>query len=98
MDNPVSNIVNPAPYMSVSNRKVREGIIISNKMDKTATVLIERLVEHPVYHRVIKKSKKVLAHDENNECQIGDQVRIIETRPLSKRKRWRVIEITERAE
>ncbi len=79
------------------NYKVRVGKVTSNKMDKTATVLIERRVRHPVYHRIVKRSKKVLAQDENNECQIGDQVRIIETRPLSKRKRWRVAEITERA-
>ena len=74
-----------------TNRKSREGTVISNKMDKTATVLIERLVEHPVYHRVVRKSKKVLVHDENNDCQVGDKVRIVETRPLSKRKRWRVV-------
>ena len=80
------------------NRKIRTGIVSSNKMDKTVTVLIERLVEHPLYHRVVKKSKKVLVHDENNDCQIGDKVVIMETRPLSKRKKWRVAEITERAE
>ena len=74
-----------------TNRKSRAGTVISNKMDKTAAVLIERLVEHPVYHRVVKRSKKVLAHDENNDCQVGDKVRIVETRPLSKRKRWRVV-------
>jgi small subunit ribosomal protein S17 len=67
-------------------------------MDKTATVLIERLVEHPFYHRVVRKSKKVLAHDENNDCQIGDKVVIAEIRPLSKRKRWKVAEITEKVE
>jgi small subunit ribosomal protein S17 len=83
---------------NTGNRKVRVGIVTSSKMEKTATVLIERLVKHPLYHRVVKRSKKVVAHDENNECQIGDKVRIIETRPLSKRKRWRVVEITERAE
>jgi small subunit ribosomal protein S17 len=66
-------------------------------MDKTATVLIEQLVKHPFYHRVVRKSKKYLAHDENNECQVGDKVVIVETRPLSKRKRWKVAEITERA-
>ena len=82
----------------LSNRKSRQGTVISNKMDKTATVLIARLVEHPVYHRVVRRSKKFLAHDENNECQVGDKVRIIETRPLSKNKRWRVAEITDRAE
>jgi small subunit ribosomal protein S17 len=67
-------------------------------MDKTATVLIERLVTHPLYHRVVRTSKKVLAHDEENACQIKDQVTIIETRPLSKRKRWRIVEITGRVE
>ena len=98
----MSSIENPAPGIKnmsdISNRKVREGTVVSNKMDKTATVLIARLMEHPLYHRVVKQSKKVLAHDEKNECQIGDQVRVVETRPLSKRKRWRVVEITERAE
>ncbi len=79
------------------NRKIRMGTVISNKMDKTATVLLERLIEHPLYHRVIKRSKKLLAHDENNECQIGDKVIVVETRPLSKRKRWKVAEIVERS-
>lgn len=79
------------------NRKIRMGTVISNKMDKTATVLLERLIEHPLYHRVIKRSKKLLAHDENNECQIGDKVVVVETRPLSKRKRWKVAEIVERS-
>ncbi len=80
------------------NRKIRIGTVVSNKMDKTVTVLIERLVKHPLYHRVMKTSKKVLAHDENNSCQVTDKVRIMETRPLSKRKRWRVVEITAREE
>jgi small subunit ribosomal protein S17 len=66
-------------------------------MDKTAAVLLERLIEHPLYHRVVKRSKKFLAHDENNECQIGDKVVVVGTRPLSKRKRWKVAEIVERA-
>lgn len=82
----------------LGNRKVLTGVVTSNKMDKTATILIERLIEHPLYHRVVKKSKKILVHDQNNNCHIGDKVRIMETRPLSKRKRWRVVEITERAE
>ena len=82
----------------LENRKVFTGVVTSSKMDKTATILIERLIEHPLYHRVVKKSKKILAHDQNNECHIGDKVRIMETRPLSKRKRWRVVEITEKAE
>lgn len=79
------------------NRKIRTGKVISNKMDKTVTVLLERLLEHPLYHRVIKRSKKLLAHDENNDCQIGDKVIVVETRPLSKRKRWKVAEIVERS-
>ena len=77
------------------NRKTRVGTVISNKMDKTATVLIERRIHHPQYHRVVKISKKVLAHDKDNTCQVNDKVKIIETRPLSKRKRWRVVEITD---
>ena len=85
--------------MSTSrNKKVRIGIVVSNKMNKSVSVSIERLLEHPLYHKVIKKRKKVLAHDERNECQVGDRVRISETRPLSKLKRWKVDEIIERAE
>jgi small subunit ribosomal protein S17 len=79
------------------HRKVRMGTVVSNKMDKTVTILIERLVEHPLYHRVVKRSKKIFVHDENNNCQIGDKVKVVETRPLSKNKRWRVIEIIEKA-
>ncbi len=79
------------------NRKIRIGTVTSNKMEKTASVLIERRVKHPVYHRIVKRSRKVLAHDENNDCQIGDEVRIVETRPLSRRKRWKVVEVTEKA-
>ena len=79
------------------NRKIRIGTVTSNKMEKTASVLIERRVKHPQYHRIVKVSKKVLAHDENNDCQIGDEVRLVETRPLSRRKRWRVVEVTGKA-
>jgi len=82
----------------LGNRKIREGLVIGNKMDKTATILIERLITHSLYHRVVKRSKKVLAHDESNDCQMGDKVKIVETRPLSKRKRWRVVEITKRVD
>lgn len=78
--------------------KIRVGTVVSDKMDKTVTVLIERLVEHPLYHRVVKKRKKVFAHDERNTCKPGDIVRIIETRPLSRHKRWKVEEILKRAE
>jgi len=85
--------------MSISvNRKTRVGIVVNNKMDKTATVLIERLVEHPLYRKVIRRRKKVLAHDESNNCRIGDKVSIFETRPLSKNKRWKINEILERSE
>jgi small subunit ribosomal protein S17 len=78
-------------------RKERIGIVVSDKMDKTVVVLVERRVRHPLYKKEIKKRKKFYAHDENNECRIGDKVRIMETRPLSKLKRWRVVEIIERA-
>ena len=80
------------------NRKIRVGTVINSNMDKTATVLIERLVKHPLYHRVIRTSKKVLVHDEKNACKVNDKVTIVETRPLSKRKRWQVVEITESVE
>ncbi len=79
-------------------RKERVGIVISNKMDKTVTVAVERKTQHPLYKRVIKKTKKYKAHDEENNCNEGDKVRIMETRPLSKTKRWRVIDIIEKAE
>lgn len=80
------------------NHKARVGTVVNNKMDKTVTVSIERLIEHPLYRKVVRKRKKVLAHDENNNCHIGDKVRIFETRPLSRRKRWKVDEIIERFE
>lgn len=78
-------------------RKTRTGIVTSNKMDKTITVNVERKVIHPMYGKFLKKSKKYTAHDETNECNEGDLVRIMETRPLSKNKRWRLVEIIERA-
>ncbi|HRK27594.1 MAG TPA: 30S ribosomal protein S17 [Chitinophagales bacterium] len=78
-------------------RKQRTGVVASNKMQKTITVLVERKVKHPIYGKFIKKSKKYAAHDEKNECNIGDTVRIMETRPLSKTKSWRLVEIIERA-
>ncbi len=74
-------------------RKVLSGEVVSDRMDKTITVKVERRIRHVVYERVIKRSKKYHAHDEQNQCQIGDQVRIIETRPLSKTKRWRLLEV-----
>ncbi|MDD2288367.1 MAG: 30S ribosomal protein S17 [Bacteroidales bacterium] len=78
-------------------RKERIGTVISNKMEKSIRVIVERKVKHPKYGKFIKKSSKFMAHDENNECNIGDKVRIMETRPLSKNKCWRLIEILERA-
>ena len=73
------------------------GRVVSNRMDKTASISVERLVKHPLYGKYIRRTTKVLAHDENNECRIGDTVNIAETRPLSKRKAWRVVEIVDRA-
>ena len=78
-------------------RKTRTGKVISNKMDKTIVVVIEEHVKHPLYKKIIKRTVKLKAHDENNECNIGDRVRVMETRPLSKDKRWRVTEIIEKA-
>ena len=78
-------------------RKTRTGLVTSNKMDKTITVAIERKVKHPIYGKFVKKTTKFHAHDEKNECTIGDTVRIMETRPLSKTKRWRLVEVVEKA-
>ena len=80
-----------------SLRKVRVGMVVSDKMDKTVVVAIEDNVKHPVYGKIIKRTLKVHAHDEKNECGVGDKVRIMETRPLSKTKRWRIVEIIEKA-
>lgn len=79
------------------NRKIRTGTVISDKMDKTVVVKVERFVKHPVYKKIIKRSNKFKVHDEKNECSVGDKIKIIETRPLSKEKRWRLLEIVERA-
>ncbi|MBC7087042.1 MAG: 30S ribosomal protein S17 [Tissierellales bacterium] len=83
--------------MERGNRKVRIGTVVSDKMDKTVVVAIESLVTHPIYKKKIRKTTKFKAHDENNECKVGDKVEIMETRPLSKDKRWRVTEIIEKA-
>ena len=77
-------------------RKTRTGKVVSDKMDKTITVAIENHVKHPLYGKIVKKTYKLKAHDENNECKIGDTVKVMETRPLSKDKRWRLVEIIER--
>ena len=78
-------------------RKTRTGKVTSDKMDKIIVVAIEEHVKHPLYKKVVKRTYKLKAHDENNECRIGDTVRVMETRPLSKEKRWRLVEVVERA-
>ena len=78
-------------------RKTRTGKVVSNKMDKTIVVAIENHVKHPLYSKIVKRTYKLKAHDENNECKIGDRVKVMETRPLSKDKRWRLVEIIEKA-
>jgi small subunit ribosomal protein S17 len=77
-------------------RKIRVGVVTSNKMTKTITVAVERKVKHPIYGKFVKKTTRFHAHDEKNECSIGDVVRIMETRPLSKTKRWRLVEVVEK--
>lgn len=79
-----------------ASRKARTGVVVSDKADKTVTVVVERRFPHPLYGKGVKRDKKYHAHDENNEYQVGDTVRIVETRPLSKTKRWRVVELIER--
>ncbi|MGB5621638.1 MAG: 30S ribosomal protein S17 [Gammaproteobacteria bacterium] len=83
---------------SESGQRTVTGRVVSNRMDKTAAIAVERLVKHPVYGKFIRRTSKLLAHDENNECQIGDTVEIAECRPMSRRKAWRVVNIVERAE
>lgn len=83
--------------MERGNRKVRIGNVVSDKMDKTVVVAVETFVTHPLYKKQIRQTTKFKAHDENNECGIGDIVKIMETRPLSKDKRWRVVSIVEKA-
>lgn len=79
-------------------RKVKVGKVVSDKMDKTVVVLVERLQMHPLYGRVMKRSKKLLAHDEKNECHVGDLIKVMETRPLSGRKRWLVVEVQQKTQ
>lgn len=80
-----------------NTRKIRIGSVVSNKMSKSIIVAIERRVAHPIYKKYFKKTTKLMAHDEKNECGLGDIVKIMETRPLSKRKKWRLVEIVEKA-
>lgn len=79
------------------SKKTRIGVVSSNKMEKTITVQVERRLRHPIYGKYVKKSKKFMAHDEKNDCNIGDTVKIMESRPLSAKKRWRLVEVIERA-
>lgn len=83
--------------MERNARKVRIGTVVSDKMDKTVVVAIEDRVKHPLYGKIIRRTKKFKVHDEQNQCRVGDKVKIMETRPLSKEKRWRLVEILERA-
>ena len=78
-------------------RKTRTGKVVSDKMDKTIVVAVEDHVKHPLYNKIVKRTYKLKAHDENNECKVGDTVKVMETRPLSKDKRWRIVEIMEKA-
>jgi small subunit ribosomal protein S17 len=90
-------IQNTAPAVRTSRRKVRVGKVVSNKMQKSIVVSIERRVPHPIYKKYFKRTTKLMAHDEKREAGIGDTVKIMETRPLSKQKRWRLVEIVEKA-
>ena len=78
-------------------RKVRTGVVVSDKMDKTVVVRIDRQMRHPLYRKIVRRSEKLSAHDERNDAHVGDRVRVMETRPMSKTKRWRVVEVVERA-
>ena len=81
----------------INLRKTRTGKVVSDKMDKTIVVAVEDHVKHPLYNKIVKRTYKLKAHDENNECKVGDTVKVMETRPLSKDKRWRLVEIMEKA-
>lgn len=83
--------------MSLEQKMTRSGVVVSNKADKTVVVKVERKLQHPLYGRTVKQSKKYMAHDETNACAIGDVVKIVECRPLSKQKRWMVLEIVQKA-
>jgi small subunit ribosomal protein S17 len=85
------------PTAARSARKVRVGVVVSNKMDKTAVVAVVDRVRHPKYAKFVQRTKRLYAHDETNDVNIGDRVRVMETRPMSKQKRWRVVEVVERA-
>lgn len=83
--------------MERNTRRSMTGVVVSDKMDKTIVVSVERSVRHPLYGKIVKRTSKFKAHDENNECSVGDKVKIMETRPLSREKRWRLVEVLEKA-
>ena len=87
----------PEPTKRPNRRKVREGTVVSNKMDQTAVVAVIERVRHPRYAKTVQRTKRLYAHDEVNDVRVGDRVRVSETRPLSKQKRWRIVEVLERA-
>jgi small subunit ribosomal protein S17 len=87
----------PSEATRVNRRKTREGLVVSNKMDKTAVVAVVERVRHPRYAKTVQRTKRLYAHDEANDVRVGDRVRVQETRPMSKQKRWRVVEVLERA-
>ena len=96
-DSQVGTVTDAATEARNGRRKVREGLVVSDKMDKTVVVLVEDRVKHALYGKVLRHTSKLKAHDEQNQCGVGDRVQIMETRPLSATKRWRVVEIVERA-
>jgi small subunit ribosomal protein S17 len=89
--------VQPEDAPERARRKIRQGVVVSDKMDKTVLVRIDRQMRHPLYRKIVRRSSKLAAHDERNDAHLGDTVRVMEARPISKNKRWRVIEIVERA-
>lgn len=93
----MSDTVDATAAAPRGERKVRDGVVVSDKMDKTVVVQVERRTKHPLYGKTVTRSKRYHAHDEANDVRVGDRVRITETRPLSKTKRWRVVEVLERA-
>jgi small subunit ribosomal protein S17 len=93
----VTNMADTESVAERSARKVREGIVVSNKMEQTAVIAVVERVRHPKYNKFVMRTKKLYAHDETNDVNIGDKVRVMETRPMSKTKRWRVVEVLERA-
>jgi small subunit ribosomal protein S17 len=93
----MAEMTNPQQTEARNARKSRTGLVVSDKMEKTVVVAIERRVPHPVYGKMVTRTKRLKAHDEENSAKVGDTVRIVETRPLSKDKRWRVVEIVNRA-